>query len=137
MHTVYVLTYVQCTNVHLYVLSWVVSCTVQQYVLRTHSRQLSCTVHIHVYLMLIASFLHTDYDECKIGGRFRCQYKCINTQGSYECECPKGMFSPSIWKYTCFGECAESSIVLYIAIFFYCLTSTTYLCMYDNESHRS
>ena len=110
--------YNACTNlgIKLY-------CTTLHYII-LYSEQLSSTVHIHVDLMLIASFLHTDIDECRNWG---CQYKCMNTPGSFECVCSKGMFKPSIGIY-CRGECAESSTVLCIAVFFHCLT-TYYVVM--------
>ena len=79
-----------------------------------YSEQLSSTVHIHVDLMLIASFLHTDIDECRYWG---CQYKCMNTPGSFECVCPKGMFKPSIGIY-CRGECAEIKVALSCALLY-------------------
>lgn len=33
----------------------------------------------------------SDKDECA-SGEHRCQHECINTIGSYECACPKGMY---------------------------------------------
>lgn len=34
-------------------------------------------------------FLFADIDECKVANG-RCQHKCVNTEGSYYCQCRKG-----------------------------------------------
>lgn len=48
-------------------------------------------------------FYATDEDECAVnnGG---CSHKCLNTEGSYECVCPKG-FKVQYNQRVCVGEC--------------------------------
>ena len=47
------------------------------------------------------SFAHTDINECE---RSRtCQHSCVNTVGSYRCECREG-YTLSSNKYSCIGE---------------------------------
>ena len=46
---------------------------------------------------------YLDRDECRESQQL-CQYTCINTEGSYRCVCPSGMYSPETRKYQCLGE---------------------------------
>ena len=47
-----------------------------------------------------------DIDEC-IGGTHNCQYRCINTQGSFRCDCPIGYIKSGV---TCVGELTNQTI---------------------------
>ena len=56
---------------------------------------LTCPQSALIYLILIETclvfvlFCGTDLDECTMM-RHNCQYKCINTPGSFECDCQPG-----------------------------------------------
>ena len=39
-------------------------------------------------------------DEC-LSGRHNCQYRCVNTVGSFRCDCPEGYVKSGM---TCVGE---------------------------------
>lgn len=59
---------------------------------------------LRVLLCQSNNFLYvTDEDECAVnnGG---CSHKCLNTEGSYECVCPKG-FKVQYNQRVCVGEC--------------------------------
>ena len=45
----------------------------------------------------------TDINECEEDNG-DCEFKCINTVGSYHCDCPEGMAQGED-KYTCKGKC--------------------------------
>lgn len=66
---------------------------------------LSSQKHIEIYDTVSDCFpncLSTDVDECQVhnGG---CQHRCVNTRGSYYCECNPG-FRLHIDGRTCIGE---------------------------------
>ena len=44
-----------------------------------------------------------DIDECS-RSQNRCPHKCVNTPGSFRCECPKGYYIPERDPYKCLGE---------------------------------
>lgn len=48
--------------------------------------------HIIMHLLYISVFIFvSDIDECERSGDMGgCQYFCVNTVGSYNCECPAG-----------------------------------------------
>ena len=50
--------------------------------------------------------MFTDVDECSTG-QHRCYYnqRCINTEGAYRCQCPKGFRTRGIGE-PCRGQCA-------------------------------
>lgn len=62
-------------------------------------------------------FYATDEDECAVnnGG---CSHKCLNTEGSYECVCPKG-FKVQYNQRVCVGECIAWWNQQHRRIFFY------------------
>ena len=47
-------------------------------------------------------YSYADIDECKLGTS-RCQQICINTNGSYNCDCQSGFQLNTTDNYTCIG----------------------------------
>ena len=62
-----------------------------------------CHTCEHLELNLIYCIFYTDVDECKLGIS-RCQQQCINTEGSYRCDCRSGFQLNSDDNYTCVGN---------------------------------
>ena len=54
---------------------------------------------VYTYAPLIV-----DEDECSSYADTKCQYKCRNTPGSFECLCPTGLYAPDMNKFICIGK---------------------------------
>lgn len=58
--------------------------------LRLHTYTCVCHRRASIHpCQLTASSSHPDIDECSFSS-YMCQYQCINTPGSYSCQCPDG-----------------------------------------------
>ena len=51
-----------------------------------------------------AVYIIADINECSSKALNRCPHKCVNTPGSFHCECPKGYYIPERDRYKCLGE---------------------------------
>lgn len=57
---------------------------------RAHEPTHTCTLADgRAFAHYVFIFFHADIDECSFPG-YTCQYQCVNTPGSYYCECPEG-----------------------------------------------
>ena len=66
-----------------------------------------CIIILYYYIILYKC-MNLDYiadiDECSIEVINRCPHKCVNTLGSFHCECPKGYYIPERDYSKCLGE---------------------------------
>ena len=58
---------------------------------------------IYVYTYCAMRFFLKDFDECLNGGSNGCQQLCINTPGSFTCDCHRG-YGLNIDQRTCDGR---------------------------------
>lgn len=68
---------------------------------------------IHLKLSLIFFSLHyckTDIDECRISPDLCGSGSCVNTPGSFECECFDGYESGFMMMKNCMGKCCQDDL---------------------------
>jgi hypothetical protein len=73
------------------------------------STQKTIIVRFHVFSMsILILFLNTDIDECELIAGLCENGRCVNTHGSFRCECPPGYpYESTLHKCQDFDECAE------------------------------
>ena len=61
------------------------------------------------------SLYYIDIDECEAENMGGCQYICVNTEGSYYCDCPMGFFLTDDER-TCSGMINNSHTHIYMHV---------------------
>ena len=62
--------------------------------------------HIHLQTMYMYIYLYTDVNECDAADKGGCEHDCVNTDGSYRCECEAG-YRLANDGHTCEDKCED------------------------------